>query len=618
MMASFTSTAPPRAGSPGTPSRDVAVDDDGDAARSSMSRSMLLETSAGVRVELEIGARGELRHELAALLAPPAPLPVGAAYDVVFDVIEGHIPVPERAAGGSGSGGGMFGSASALFGATAGDGSFSFRLRDIGVVLHFFDGADFSGGGSGDARQHSRSIEVVLHHARLALTDDTRTPLGAAAAAAKLRRGAPRTPTVELVVEDISVYDRIEASRLNRLIGCWVDEARHPRETGAHALQLRFGAEPAAAGDGEGRAYDLDVRVLPLRLNFGGTTLDFARALLARVAAAEARDGGAAREAAAPRATDIAAPPPPPLFFRRVCIDALPVKLDFTPQRTSVSYKKLRSGDAVELASLVPLEGLELMLCAVDVRAVSGIAQTFELAASSWVDDVVAGQLHRCVAGVGAWPVQGIAGAIDLAAGAANLVLLPLAQYRGGGAGGRESGGGGGGGEGGGGGARGEQHRRGGAATAGLGRAATSFARAATLHVLNAAALVSRAAAETIDTAERTLVGEGSCGRRAATMSDALVAGTTRPAGFAAALSTACDVLGRQLHHTVYTVVAIPVREIRRGSGTGAVASVIRAVPVAVLHPLLGASDAMSALLLGARNSLDPAALADAQQKFKP
>lgn len=192
-------------------------------------------------------------------------------------------------------------------------------------------------------------------------------------------------------------------------------------------------------------------------------------------------------------------------------------------------------------------------------------------------------------------------------------MLLPLSQYRGGSEWGGESGGGGGGRS-----AREKRRRRGSATTAGLGLAASSFARAATLHVLNAAALVSRAAAETIDTAERTLVGEGSGGRRAATMSAALVAGTTRPAGFTDALSTARDVIGRQLHHTVYTVVAIPVREIRRGSGTGAIASVIRAVPVAVLHPLLGATDAMSALLIGARNSLDPAALADTQQKFKP
>jgi hypothetical protein len=291
--------------------------------------------------------------------------------------------------------------------------------------------------------------------------------------------------------------------------------------------------------------------VLPLRLNFGQTTLDFARALAERFAAQEPRRRGVERGSergtaaiAIATATTATAAAPAPVFFRRVRVNALPIKLDFTPQRTRVSYSKLRSGDAVELASLVPLEGLEITLIEVDIHAVSGLLQAVELAADSWVADVVGGQLHKCVAGIGAWPVQSVAGAIDIAAGAANLVLLPLAEYR------RGDERGGGGGYGGGG-------RAG--ATAQLSRAASSFARAATLHVLNAAALVSTTAAATLDTAERTLVGSvngvGGEARGSA----------VRPEGMSDGIATARDVLSRQLHHTVCTVVAVPVREIRRG-----------------------------------------------------
>ena len=600
------------------------------AMSQSMSQSMVLETTAGVQVELEIGDGGELRHELAEQLDPALACP--AQWEGPFDVIETHIPIPDAT-----DSPGIFGQRGALFGATAADGRFIFRLKGINIVLHLFDGEDLgkrdakrsrasaraaaaelasesaytfasasTSASTSGGRMHDRSIEIVMTQLRGAVTDDailppTGLPPTAASSASESRSG----PSVDIAVLDFEVFDRIEMSTLHRLVGHWPDEARHPRETGAHALQLRFGTEAAYAGTEEvhGDAHDIDVRVLPLRLNFGQTTLDFARALAERFAAQEPRRRGVERGSergtaaiAIATATTATAAAPAPVFFRRVRVNALPIKLDFTPQRTRVSYSKLRSGDAVELASLVPLEGLEITLIEVDIHAVSGLLQAVELAADSWVADVVGGQLHKCVAGIGAWPVQSVAGAIDIAAGAANLVLLPLAEYR------RGDERGGGGGYGGGG-------RAG--ATAQLSRAASSFARAATLHVLNAAALVSTTAAATLDTAERTLVGSvngvGGEARGSA----------VRPEGMSDGIATARDVLSRQLHHTVCTVVAVPVREIRRGSAPGAVSSVIRAVPVAVLHPLIGATDAMSALLLGARNSLDPAALEDAKFKFK-
>ena len=47
----------------------------------------------------------------------------------------------------------------------------------------------------------------------------------------------------------------------------------------------------------------------------------------------------------------------------------------------------------------------------------------------------------------------------------------------------------------------------------------------------------------------------------------------------------------------------------------GAAKSVIRAVPVAVLRPAVGAADAVSRALLGARNELDPGRKMDAERK---
>jgi len=45
--------------------------------------------------------------------------------------------------------------------------------------------------------------------------------------------------------------------------------------------------------------------------------------------------------------------------------------------------------------------------------------------------------------------------------------------------------------------------------------------------------------------------------------------------------------------------------------------SVIRAVPVAVLHPMIGVTEAVAKTLLGLRNSLDPVRKVEMSQKYK-
>ena len=53
-----------------------------------------------------------------------------------------------------------------------------------------------------------------------------------------------------------------------------------------------------------------------------------------------------------------------------------------------------------------------------------------------------------------------------------------------------------------------------------------------------------------------------------------------------------------------------PRRYQRTGAG-GAVKSVVRAIPIAVLRPLIGAAEAASQVALGVRNEMDPEVRAD-------
>jgi len=54
-----------------------------------------------------------------------------------------------------------------------------------------------------------------------------------------------------------------------------------------------------------------------------------------------------------------------------------------------------------------------------------------------------------------------------------------------------------------------------------------------------------------------------------------------------------------------------------RSGNEGPVRSVIRAVPIAVIKPMIGASEAVSKTLLGLHNSLEPNNRYDNEAKYK-
>ena len=52
-------------------------------------------------------------------------------------------------------------------------------------------------------------------------------------------------------------------------------------------------------------------------------------------------------------------------------------------------------------------------------------------------------------------------------------------------------------------------------------------------------------------------------------------------------------------------------------SSQGPVRAVVRAVPLAIIKPLIGVSEGFAYTLLGLRNSLDPDSQAEAEDKYK-
>jgi autophagy-related protein 2 len=78
------------------------------------------------------------------------------------------------------------------------------------------------------------------------------------------------------------------------------------------------------------------------------------------------------------------------------------------------------------------------------------------------------------------------------------------------------------------------------------------------------------------------------------------------PKGISDIRRHACESLARGLQVANYKVVVVPYREFSRNGFTGGISSVIKGIPILLIAPLTGATEAASYTLLGARNALRP------------
>ncbi|KAI9623207.1 hypothetical protein H4Q26_014703 [Puccinia striiformis f. sp. tritici PST-130] len=75
-----------------------------------------------------------------------------------------------------------------------------------------------------------------------------------------------------------------------------------------------------------------------------------------------------------------------------------------------------------------------------------------------------------------------------------------------------------------------------------------------------------------------------------------------QPQNFKVGAQSAYEDLRQNLRSTAQTILAVPLEVFNEGSGQ----AVVKAVPIAILHPMVGATGAISKTLLGLHNSLDP------------
>jgi autophagy-related protein 2 len=357
--------------------------------------------------------------------------------------------------------------------------------------------------------------------------------------------------------EDLFVAETISSAHPVKLLGEWFNETEHPRDTRCGLVLVKivtWNPEERVTTENtlENDESEVVMNFLPLRCYIDQKCLRFARAFFTN-------DREQPDKAWAAHLTEI----PPPKFssFRvRTC----KLKVNYTPEKVDV--EALRDGSIVELVNLSPLNDMVITLQTVELHEQLGFGEAFSNLARSWIQDICSTQLHKFV--TNSAPFQPFS---SISTGAVDLVVLPWDAIQN-----KDS------------------------VSRALRTGVKSFAGHLMYETLNVSARLTSFAAAQLS----CLI--SSSAQAASTHSSLPSRPPSLPRNVSETTGHAFESIAKGFETANYKVVIIPYREYRRSGPTGAVKSVVKGIPVAILAPLGAASEALSYALLGARNQLRP------------
>ncbi|KAI7833742.1 ATG C terminal domain-containing protein [Kickxella alabastrina] len=454
----------------------------------------------------------------------------------------------------------------------------------------------------------------------------------------------------------LEILDQLESSEWSKFL-----TRRRDAKTGLpstlHSLATTRNRDLLTKGTSDSdRELRVDVEISPLRCYIHQDALDFLIAFFEtseRHSAILANIKRAQEQAMTPerRASSVNHP-----YFQIVRIAPINVIFDYKPRRLRTAGTSLSSSrKPVELLNFFPLEDAEMTLNTVKVRGVAGMSKLIRELGSSWLPHLTQTQIPGVVSGM--TPLRSL---VNIGSGMADLVILPLEQYR-----------------------------KDGRLVQGIKRGAKSFARTTAMEAIQLGAKVAINAQTLLEQAGDILnvdvaSGESSNpnshdgrldgthsphgadqqphivvdladwpdymsadghGSLAGTEHSASIAGGSggrrisfnkskyarQPENLSEGMRQAYMRLRSNVGDAVQTILAIPVvvQESEadgylddngvpgRSPVHGSVRAVVRAVPVAVLKPMIGATEAVSKTLLGLRNTMEPARRGQLEDKYK-
>jgi autophagy-related protein 2 len=357
---------------------------------------------------------------------------------------------------------------------------------------------------------------------------------------------------LDLKIADLFIAETISDDKPIKLLGEWLNEIEHPRDSGDGLLMMKMVTwhpaervtEDYEIANDESHAV---LHILPLRCHIHQRAVRFGRAFFTN-----AKEEKPERVEWAIGLKEIPSP-----LFQRFKVKVCKMKVDYTPEKIDVNA--LRDGAIVELVNLSPLNDMVITLQAVVMESKVGFGSVLGELVTSWIRDICDSQLYKFV--INTSPFQPITG---IGNGVVDMVVLPWDAIR-----------------------NGDDVMR--ALKSGF----SSFASCVAYETLNASAKLTNLAA-------KKLVMSRSASSGLPPRPHGMPRGLVDTAGHA------LESIAKGVEEANYKVVIIPYREFQSKGAGSAAKSVMKGLPVAILAPVGGASEALSYTLLGARNLVRP------------
>lgn len=368
---------------------------------------------------------------------------------------------------------------------------------------------------------------------------------------------------LEVTVSNLFVAETVSDCKPLKMIGEWSNDYEHPRDTRFGTLMLSMATwapESKITKDDEiaNDECNVTMKLMPMRCLLDQRAISFTKAFFNN----EDTDIDGRERGLEKWSSGLHLAPPP--LFKTFKIKPWKVKVDYSPIRIDVAA--LREGSIVELVNLSPIQRMVIALDQVVVANCVGIGPVVGDIVSKWIQEICATQLHKFL--TSARPFEPFT---DVGQGLTDLVVLPYEAFK-----------------------EGDSIQR------AMKKGMKSLAETVIFQTLTTTSGLTRIAAGLM---ADSLGG----GRGQNDVTDPLPSRPLSiPKGIGDARRHAASSLTRGLSAANYKVVVVPYREYLRNGVTGAVTSVIKGIPVLLVAPLTGATEAASYTLLGARNAVRP------------
>ncbi|KAI8353657.1 hypothetical protein EDC96DRAFT_466439 [Choanephora cucurbitarum] len=388
---------------------------------------------------------------------------------------------------------------------------------------------------------------------------------------------------LNLSIMDVEIIDHIKTSNWKKFLG-YMRSGSQQREVDECMVNIELASLRPVLNDPQ-QEFRLKIKLLPVRLYVDQDPLDFLEKYFSfdKTCLRSTEAANQSIETKKQKEETKQEEESNDLFFQHVDIHPIVLKVDYKPKHFKLG--NVKEGQYLELVKLFHLDGAEISLTHVKLTGIQGLQGLFDRLGQEWLPHLKqTSQVFNVASGVP--PVRSL---VNLGTGVADLVLLPIQQYK-----------------------------KDGRLMKGIQRGTSSFARATAIEAIKLSSKMATGTQVILEHADGFF-------------------STSQPNPKA--------VSDHQQYHFIYTegvdlqddeLQIIGKEELdpteynNLGSATQTIyavptdiqdedtsKTVVRAVPIAVIKPMIGLTGALQSILAGLRNSIDPTMRLQSEDKYK-